>query len=689
MTKRLHVIYKTHLDIGFTDLASRVEEEYLTVFFPRALELAEKQPDKFIWTTGSWLIKFFLESPKVTPSDKERLIAAIEKGRIAWHGLPFTTHTELLDRPLLEAGIAISQKLDQTYGKTTIAAKMTDIPGHSISLVPVLAAQGIKYLHIGVNASSAVPDVPELFLWRATDGSEIVVQYAKDYGATFEAEGWEDGLYFAHSHDNMGPPKDEQEVLDLFAQLALDYPDAEIIPSDLNQFAEIVWAKRAELPVVEEEIGDSWIHGVGSDPQKISNYLRLLELRDQWVKRGELVVGSESYQGFSEQLLLVAEHTWGGNGNVYLPDYKNYQLADFKAARVKDRITFNHDRSTMDYGDLRALISTDIDWAEKADSRSYAYYEKSWEEQRNYVVEAIKCLPDSLQKEAFAYLKWEANARLVGQEIIPGKEYQFGQTFIKFGLNGSIISLKKEGKECVVAGKELFGLSYERYDFADYAQFLSKYSRLTRYTTSWATVDFAKPGIEAHQNIRHEVLRPAIEHSEVKELNSGIVAIRFDLAFTKEEEMLWGVPSEMQISYLLDVDKGTIEVEFDWANKQANRMPEAYWLEMSLAVNNPYHWQMTKINQSLSPYDIVAKGNRSMHALTKEGLTYHGADGDKSIQSFDAPLFSLGQKGLLLFDHEVEQLNRGIYVNLFNNVWGTNFAAWNEGNMNYRFRVRY
>ncbi|MDO9542401.1 MAG: hypothetical protein Q7J98_08775, partial [Kiritimatiellia bacterium] len=37
---KVHVIFKTHLDIGFTDLAANVIEKYLNVFIPSAVSLA-------------------------------------------------------------------------------------------------------------------------------------------------------------------------------------------------------------------------------------------------------------------------------------------------------------------------------------------------------------------------------------------------------------------------------------------------------------------------------------------------------------------------------------------------------------------------------------------------------------------------------------------------------------------------
>ncbi|MBJ8191482.1 glycoside hydrolase, partial [Bacillus cereus] len=151
------------------------------------------------------------------------------------------TYTELYDRELLDYGIQMATRLDERFGKRTIAAKMTDVPGHTRSLITHMAKAGLKYLHLGVNPSSHVPHVPEMFLWRNTDGSEIVVHYSKDYGTTFEIEGLNDVLYFAHTHDNHGPST-VQQIEEEFVRLREAYPHAEIKASTLDQYAEKVWA---------------------------------------------------------------------------------------------------------------------------------------------------------------------------------------------------------------------------------------------------------------------------------------------------------------------------------------------------------------------------------------------------------------------------------------------------------------
>ena len=76
-----------------------------------------------------------------------------------------------MDRTLAEFALSIARRLDERFGKKTIAAKLTDVPGHTIGLVPVLARAGVEYLHIGVNGASYVPEVPPVFRWLAETGN--------------------------------------------------------------------------------------------------------------------------------------------------------------------------------------------------------------------------------------------------------------------------------------------------------------------------------------------------------------------------------------------------------------------------------------------------------------------------------------------------------------------------------------
>ena len=73
----------------------------------------------------------------------------------------------------------------------TVAGKITDLPGVSIGIVPLLARAGVKALHIGTNGQGtqvfpSFPgggNLPQVFRWRhPTTGDEVVVMNEEHYG---------------------------------------------------------------------------------------------------------------------------------------------------------------------------------------------------------------------------------------------------------------------------------------------------------------------------------------------------------------------------------------------------------------------------------------------------------------------------------------------------------------------------
>ena len=55
--KRVHVVFMTHFDMGFTDLADCVLSNYMNDFIPEAIKLAmdlkQEAKKRYIWTLGA------------------------------------------------------------------------------------------------------------------------------------------------------------------------------------------------------------------------------------------------------------------------------------------------------------------------------------------------------------------------------------------------------------------------------------------------------------------------------------------------------------------------------------------------------------------------------------------------------------------------------------------------------------
>ena len=471
--KKVFVVSKTHLDLGFTDYAENIRRKYIESYIPGAISLAKQlnTPNKkqFIWTTGSWILKEALQDEDT--ARRKNLEDAIRRGDIVPHAMPFTTHTELLDEETLNYGLSIVDDLDAIRGRKTVSAKMTDVPGHTRSLVPLLAKKGIKLLHIGVNGASALADVPECFLWK--DGKyEIIVIYSGTYGGAFKCDFIDEILYFDHTLDNHGAPS-ATKIKSKLAKIQKEYPDYEITAGTMDEYADILWKQRSKLPVFYGEIGDTWIHGSASDPYKSAALRRLMKLKREWLSEGSMQRNTPEYNGFSDNLLCVAEHTWGMDIKHYFADYEHYLKKDFQSARKADKVVMRH--PLRDFPQNFSIMTARI--GGNYVNGSYSVIEKSWKEQRGYIDKAVDCLSAEHKEQA---LKELSSLRPKNPEPCSGEKRKYCAEYKNWKLeineNGGIGGLSYAYSD-IIRKNDAPVFEYRSYALSDYKYWLSHYTR--------------------------------------------------------------------------------------------------------------------------------------------------------------------------------------------------------------------
>jgi len=679
--KKVHVIFKTHLDIGYTDLSSRVLDKYITKYIPRAIALARElnagsSEKQFIWTVGSFLVDYYLRHADAKGvADMER---AILDGDICWHALSTTTHTELMDQELLDFSLRISAALDARFGKKTTGGKMTDVPGHTIGMVPALASHGIKYLHIGVNCGSPMPDVPELFMWKNGD-SEVMVHYSSDYGAPLVIKNFDEAIEYAYTGDNTGPQSKEQ-ILYVMDNLRKKYPNAKVVASTITDFQKSIYRIKDTLPVITEEIGDTWIHGCGTDPLKVSQYMDLLRLKSKWLASGQMSERDEFYHPFMTNLLLVTEHTWSVDLKKYLMDFTNWDKESFQKARKQDTTTI--DLVPPCYASLRNIIIHENNiFRNGSTTGSYSFYESSQKEQTAYINQAVEALPENLKQEAIETLARRAphHTSLPGT-VIPMQTLSFGDWLVRVATDGSLCFLQKGNRVIVDSNKsnQTFAkLIYEIFDAITVKNSQYRYNVHLERNLDWTEADFAKPGLERLKDLKDTVFSFSLVRLARNEDTLTAYLIGDEVACNK-----YGCPRQVELTYNFGKK---LHVNCSWFDKDASRIPEAIWLGFALGTENHHRWKMQKINTLISPYDVVSGGNRKMHIVPS--WHYSGADGNLILTSLHAPLCSVGGRGLYNLDNRVDSLENGFYYNLFNNRWGTNYKTWCEDDVSLDFEL--
>ncbi len=630
---KILIIFKTHLDLGYTDLASNVEKKYMTELIPHALDLAEQTNGKFVWTTGAWLIDRFLN---LSEANRNRMENAIRNGYISWHALPMTMHVEMMDSNLFEYGLSIAKKLDKCFGKNTIAAKSTDVPGITRAAVPYLAKAGIRLLHIGVNPFSAVPDVPSVFNWLAPSGESITVIYDKTYGEMLMLPGTDTMLYFAMTNDNMGPQTPE-EVDAVYEELQKKYPDAEIRAGTLNEAAMLLDESNTALPVVTSEIGDTWAHGYQSDPAKQSAFRAML----RYVK----TLPEEERERAYSMLILVSEHSCGLCGIKFLNDNGNYARRDFERQRSLP---------------------------------NYRYCERSWQEQRDYIAGAIAALSSEHRKEAEKI----TSEYMREMPVCAGRDYplycdmhigfeiNLGRFTLSIGSDGAIYGLTLDGEVLAPSCVRMFGLNYSVYSTADTLRFCEQYGK---ERLSWGYDDFAKRGLEKN-DVCHTECGSLVDRICL-DGNKLTVLSHCDSYFTEK----YGCPSGF--SMILTADGEQLSVDFAWHGKPASRIPEG----ITLTFEHPLSEGKTgirKLGEWIDPYDVVSHGGRSLH-----GTDYGIRIGGLEIETIDASLVSFGS-GIWCHDNVLPSNKAAAVFQLYNNQWNTNFPFWYGDDARFRFIVR-
>ena len=651
--RQVTLICKNHLDVGFTESAAKVTHDAVNWMLPTAIGQArilreENGGDNFVWTTPSWIITDALERHR--GESLKAVEAACAAGDLAWHALPFTTHSELMDEELFEFGLSLSQTLDARFGRKTIAAKMTDVPGHTRGIIPLLARAGVRLLHIGVNHMSSVPDVPEVFRWRDPETlAEVVVIYCRGYGATHRLAGDEAVLSFRMVGDNMEVPS-LADVRAWLAEARATYPNAAVAFGRMDDYAAGLDAHA--LPVVDREIGDTWIHGGGTDPWKVARFREALRLRKEWLRAGKLLKGSPAYFSFSKPLLMIAEHTWGVSIGPHLQDTKNLPNAAFR--RVRHRGTF---------------LSC----------------EASWQEQRDYLEDASNAAAGAgLQSELEA--AWHA--------IEPVRPCTAG--FVEFDAaapialpdltlqldpeTGAIRSGALQGLPLAGPGQPTGLLRFQSISSSQLDNFRNQYCGAAH---AWACVDFGKEGTDA-TNTRAAFWLPKMEQAFRRD-DPGQTTLLLKLSFEAEAVADFGAPAEAWITLRFPSSGHSVQWDVQWFQKTASRLPEALWFTIAPPVPDPSLWRLRKMGRLISPQEVVSRGGRKLHAV--ESICNTDPAAPWQIRSPDTALVAPGSPDFLNFDDVLPDLAGGWHFNLWNNVWGTNFPMWYGQDARFRFEL--
>jgi len=352
--KEIIVIFKTHFDIGFTHRVDDIIRFYRTEMLDQAFQVMEQMEDRpkeerLSWTLPGWVTSKILEDfPGQTIERKKKVDQAFRSGTIITHALPFTLESEACGLEDMVRGLGFASHVTRKYNlPLPRSGKQTDVPSHPGALATVLANSDIHFLHIGTNSPSSHVQTPELFWWEGPDQSRILTFYSPTYGTAtsqffprdqflpvmntgyekmvgnnlLPPEDWPYRVWPAIivTLDNVGPPT-AQQVKSLIDEVKQHIPGVHVRMGTMDDFYEAIMKEKPELPVVKNEMPDTWIHGIMCDPRgvrmmrEVQQLLPATEaLHTQLQSWGvQVPVISKHVSDAYNNMALYGEHTWGG-----------------------------------------------------------------------------------------------------------------------------------------------------------------------------------------------------------------------------------------------------------------------------------------------------------------------------------------------------------------------------------------
>ncbi len=711
------VVFKTHFDLGFTDLAENVFEKYRVAMMDGALKVIEQNRDqppekRFVWTVPGWPLARVILGPQQDPQRKERIEHAIREGSLAVHALPFTMHTESLDLEDLVRGLHYSAQLCRDYGRSLpIAAKMTDVPSHSWVMPTLLANGGIRFLHLGCNAASQYPRVPPLFWWEGPDGSRILCAYATNYGSgIIPPQNWPARNYLAMitNGDNHGPPT-PAEVEKFRQQAELTLPGIRIHFGTLDNFVNAIDAEKPELPVVRGDTPDTWIHGVMSMPTatKIARNIRplepVLDSLDTHLKIYGLATTTlapalaEAY----ENSLLYGEHTWGstwreGPSRLFGEAWKQWVA---NAARETDP-TSGKRKWLKTFDDHRAYIGRADEIVQRElNMRLQLLAENVNGKGRRVVVwnglpwarSGLVEVPGQSGRFIYAdnvppsgYRTFSLPEKADAETAERSARNTLDTTFYHVTFDqqrGGLASLveKKTGREMVDAASPyvLGQFLHERFSTNEVMnRFFKNYSRIQG---SWAYQAMAKPRMPGPDQSPYCTLSPSGWTLSVRHTDLSDTAT---LTSTDTK----GLAKGCVLKFTFPSHAPYVDVEWTVTEKTGNPIPEGGWLCFPFAIANP-RFTLGRLGGPIAPEEIIPGANRHLYAVAT-GVSIAGAGQvGVSLCPLDSPLISLDQPGLWWWTLDFLPKKPTVFVNLYNNEWNTNFPLWQDGSWSERVRL--
>jgi hypothetical protein len=348
--RTIYMLPHSHNDIGYTEIQTAVEKKQIDNLL-KGIEYARRTKDypqdaRFVWNLeGTYVADLFLR--RMSPQQKQDFLDALKGGGVALNGMYLNTLTGLCRPEELLQLFKFSTELEKQTGVKVDAAMISDVPGYTWGTIQAMAQAGIKYFSAAPNYFDRIGDIlpsweNKPFYWLSQSGKEKLLVwipykgYALSHGSQLSSRfvaSYTDALRKVHypygisyirwsGHGDNAVP--EIEISDFVKDWNEKYIAPHfIISSTSRAFRAFEEAYGDRLPAVQGDWTGYWEDGAASSALETSenrtSSSRLSQAEVMWSMTSPDKFPAHTFNDAWRNVLLYSEHTWGADVSVTNP----------------------------------------------------------------------------------------------------------------------------------------------------------------------------------------------------------------------------------------------------------------------------------------------------------------------------------------------------------------------------------
>jgi len=339
----VYVLPHSHHDLGYTDYQTNVIEKQMANL-RKAMAIAHQTENypagaRFVWNTEVlWSADYFMQRASAT--DKAQFIDAVKHGQIALNGMYANELTGLCRPEELLQLCAYSTRLGAQCGVKVDSAMQSDVPGMTWGTATAMAQAGIRYFSLAPNYFDRIGDImvqwqDKPFWWLSPSGRENILVwvpwtgYALSHIINHFSETWVsdyqqhlDSLQFPYDisyvrwsgHGDNAEP--DEEICEFIKSWNTKYAWPKFVISSTSEaFAAFEKKYGDKLPQFKGDLTPYWEDGAGSSALETAmnrnNGERLVQAETLDAMRNPAAYSAPAFDAAWKNILLYSEHTWG------------------------------------------------------------------------------------------------------------------------------------------------------------------------------------------------------------------------------------------------------------------------------------------------------------------------------------------------------------------------------------------